>query len=205
MDIVESCVDTAPPHLRNYIQTMVGLGNVPRKEKQFRNFTSNSLNLRGKNEAVVGQIWDVLQAEREKRQKSNEKVKQQQQQQQQELEQKTEPAEKQETRNDLRVEESTKVSDEDIDADDGVRVKNAGKASAENESKIDVKKVKKAMKKALKKAPNRCMKVKEMRKFLLEQFDLPSSAKKRLKEMVLKAPELSKSKIVVDGKMVTLR
>lgn len=193
MDIVESCVETCPGPLKNYLQTMSTLDNVPRQEKKFRNWSANSLNLRGRNEVITGHIWTVLQEEREKRQKQKEEVKAQQDEQKKRAQE--EAASK-------APEKASKDDDSDSDDDDEKSDKPDKKKS---ETKICPKKVKKAMKKALKKAPNKSMKVKEMRKLLGEQLSIPKSADKRLKEMVLQAPEISKSKIIVDGKIIKLQ
>lgn len=59
------------------------LENVPRKEKQFRNFTVNSLRLKGPNgEKVKGDIWALLVKVRddEKQKKEEEESKRKQQQ-----------------------------------------------------------------------------------------------------------------------------
>ena len=60
MDIVETCTSSAPAHLRHYMQTMSSLDNIPRQEKKFVNFASNSLGLRGSNKKVVDEIWSHL-------------------------------------------------------------------------------------------------------------------------------------------------
>jgi hypothetical protein len=61
--------EAAPAHLKHYMRTMSQLDNVPRKEKQFRNFTANSLNLRGgQKDSVVSEIWALLQVQRQKQQ-----------------------------------------------------------------------------------------------------------------------------------------
>lgn len=171
---------------------MSGLDNVPRQEKKFYNWAANSLNLRGRNEAIAGEIFNVLKEEREKRQKVKELAKAQQDEQKKKAQE--EAASK-------TSEKSSK--DEESDSDDDSDSDKADKKKPE--TKICPIKVKKAMKKALKKAPNKAMKIKEMRKLLGEQLNIPKSAEKRLKEMVLQAPEISKSKIVVDGKIIKLQ
>ncbi|GMI29388.1 hypothetical protein TrRE_jg932 [Triparma retinervis] len=45
--------------IRDYLCQLCDCENVPRKEKQFKNFTSNSLRLRGR-EREVGMMWDFL-------------------------------------------------------------------------------------------------------------------------------------------------
>jgi len=67
MDIVETCASAPPSHLRHHFNTMITLDNIPRKEKQFVNFASNSLQLRGHNKKIVDEIWTCLKQEREKR------------------------------------------------------------------------------------------------------------------------------------------
>jgi uncharacterized membrane protein YkoI len=192
MDIVESCADTCPGPLKNYMQTMSTLDNVPRQEKKFYNWAANSLNLRGRNEAIAGEIFNVLKEEREKRQKLKEQAKAQQEEQKKKA---------QEMAASKTSESNSK--DDESDSDDDEKSDKAEKK--ESEPKICPKKVKKAMKKALRKAPNKAMKIKEMRKLLGVQFSIPKSAEKRLKEMVLQAPEMSKSKIIVDGKIIKLQ
>jgi cell growth-regulating nucleolar protein len=193
MNIVESCADTCTGPLKNYMQTMSTLDNVPRQEKKFYNWAANSLNLRGRNETIAGEIFNVLKEEREKRQKVKEQVKAQQEEQKKKAQE--EAARK-------APEKSFKDDESDSDDEDDEKSEKADKKS---ETKICPKKVKKAMKKALKKAPNKAMKIKDMRKLLGEQLAIPKSAEKRLKEMVLQAPEISKSKIIVDGKVIKLQ
>jgi hypothetical protein len=61
MEVLAASIDTAPAHLRSYIKTMSMLDNVPRKEKPFYNFTSNSLNLKGgSGKGIVAEIWSYL-------------------------------------------------------------------------------------------------------------------------------------------------
>ncbi|GMI30730.1 hypothetical protein TrCOL_g765 [Triparma columacea] len=49
----------AGANIRDYLCQLCDCENVPRKEKQFKNFTANSLRLRGK-EREVGMMWDFL-------------------------------------------------------------------------------------------------------------------------------------------------
>lgn len=178
-----SCAENAPGPLKGHMRTMAGLDNIPRKEKQFRNFTANSLNLRGKNgDTIVGEIWNVLKQERERRQA--EKEAQQKADEEQSRKEEEKRTEEQKSRGDHEAIE---------------------KPSNDKSSIVDVKKVKKAMKKELKKAPNRSMKLKELRKLLGEKLGLPKAAKKQLKKLLEDAPELStKTKVKVDGKLIML-
>lgn len=192
MDIVTTSVKNAPGHLTSYLQIMAGLDNIPRKEKQFRNFTANSLNLRGRNEAVVGEIWNLLKNEREKRQA--EKEKQQQQQSKNEKEENNELGKG-----------VANTEDELLEKTQPNEQSKGNESTGDVSSKIDPKVVQKAMKKALKKAPNQSMKTKELRKLLGVKLGVPKSAEKRLKQLLKDAPAMSKkNKIRVDGKMVTL-
>mmetsp|Transcript_18830 Transcript_18830/g.35128 ORF Transcript_18830/g.35128 Transcript_18830/m.35128 type:complete len:221 (-) Transcript_18830:810-1472(-) len=184
MDIVESCASSAAPHLRSYMETMAGLDNIPRKEKQFINFTSNSLNLRGSNKKIVDEIWNCLKQERERRSAEKEKQQQKEQEQKQLEKQKKQESEKQVV---SEKQASEKTSEK-------VTVKMGGE-----ELSIDLKKVHKATKKVLKKAPNHSMKLKELRKLLGKELGLPKSAKKRLKKVLT-----SNKKVKVDGKMISL-
>jgi hypothetical protein len=187
MDVVESSVATAPSHLKSHLRTMAGLDNIPRKEKQFQNFTANSLGLRGKDQAILGEIWTLLKTEHNLRQAVREKERQEMEQKRKKVKEEKEQAE-----------EAKKSTDEESSDDESKEKKPL------NET-IDKKKVTKAMKKALKKAPNRSMKIKVLRKQLSSQLGLSKKAKKPLKELLLQAPkESKKTKIVVDGKTISL-
>lgn len=59
MNVIRSSIDNAPAGILASLTLLGTLDNVPRKEKQFRNFTSNSLRLRHNN-ALVGKLWDHL-------------------------------------------------------------------------------------------------------------------------------------------------
>lgn len=176
MDIVASSISIAPFHLQSYLRTMSGLDNIPRKEKQFRNFTGNSLNLRGKNELIVGEIWNLLKEERDKRQ----------------LQKETERKKEQEQKSKEKEAEKAKV--------------NSTKKTEElSKESLDSKKIQKAMKKTLKKAPNRSMKVKELRRQLGDQFGLSKKAKRILKEFLKEAPtNCKRAKVQVEGKIIKL-
>jgi cell growth-regulating nucleolar protein len=187
MDIVTSCQETAPGPLKSHMRTMAGLDNIPRKEKQFRNFTSNSLNLRGKNgDAIVGEIWSVLSVERERR--KAEKEKQQQEEKGRKETEKQEQVEKEDE------DQSAKESKEVAEAESSIR-----------NAELDPKLVQKAMKKALKQAPNRSMKLKELRRLLGQKLSLSKSAKKLLKKIMQDPPDTAKkSKVKVEGKLIML-
>jgi hypothetical protein len=137
---------------------------MPGRKKQFRNFTSNSLKLRGRNEAIVEQIWNVSKEKREKWKAEQEAIREQRQKEKEE-----EPKLKEESK----PKKTQESDDDDISDDDEEGTNNnlsapkTTKTKSDNNSSIDPKKVKKATKKALEKAPNRSMKIKDLR--LLDQ------------------------------------
>ncbi|CAJ1954418.1 unnamed protein product [Cylindrotheca closterium] len=203
MDIVETCAQSAPAHLKNYLETMTDLDNIPRKEKQFRNFTMNSLNLRGRGEAIVGEVWNLLKAEREKRTAAK-------QEQEAKKKHEVELRKKEDGEKNRRETKQTAVadnSDDDSAGDNEDTKKSKGQSkeppSTSSES-VDKKKVKKLMKKALKKAPDRKMKLKSLRKQLETEMGLSKKSKKMLKELLLQVPKSKKSNILIDGKMISM-
>mmetsp|Transcript_47879 Transcript_47879/g.48763 ORF Transcript_47879/g.48763 Transcript_47879/m.48763 type:complete len:178 (+) Transcript_47879:251-784(+) len=176
MLLIENCASHAPSHLRHYISTMSSLDNIPRKEKQFVNFASNSLQLRGSNKKIVDEIWNFLKQEREKC------IAEKQKQAQQVVKEKEEVV----------VVVSDTIQDASTDYDKSTS------------SIIDVKKVNKITKKTLKKAPNKSMLMKELRKLVGKKLGLPKSAKKQLKMILLETAKTSDSKIKIDGKIICL-
>ena len=180
MDIVETCASSAPSHLRDHMLTMSSLDNIPRKEKQFVNFASNSLHLRGSNKKIVDEIWSDLRRERERRIAEKEK-KEMIEREKQQLREKTVP--------------NTKSEEN--------KVCNSCNSNS-NDVSIDVKKVKKITKKTLKKAPNRSIRMKELRKILQKEMGLPKGAKKRLKLILIQTAKTSSDKIKIDGKLMSL-
>jgi hypothetical protein len=188
MDIVVHCSSNPPAHLRSYMNTMSELDNIPRNEKKFVNFASNSLQLRGSNIKIVEEIWNLLKLEQGKRIaakeviKKQEELKQEQKKQQQQEEKKKEGA----------------VSDKEDDSNSSTS------STGDDKPTIDAKKVKKITKKTLKEAPNKSMKMKKLRKILGKELGLPKSAKKQLKKILLETAKASKDKIKVDGEIIWL-
>ncbi len=176
MDIVETCTASAPSHLCHYMQTMSSLDNIPRQEKKFVNFASNSLGLRGSNKKVVDEIWSHLRQERERR--LAEKAKNEQ----------IEKEKKKEQEKSVPV---TKSEEKDV-------------TKSEEKDSIDTKKVKKITKKTLKKAPKQSMKMKKLRKIIRKELGLPDAAEKRLKSILIETAKTSKDRIKIDGKLIVL-
>jgi len=191
MDLIGEATETAPGHLKHHIQSMASLDNVPRKEKPFRNFTSNSLNLRGKSgEGTVSEIWNFLKGLREKQQQSASSDRQQ----------KSAAATQQsEAKNDapVNVEDNSSVEKNEESSPKDASTKE--ETSDKSKSTIDKKAVKKAMKKALKKASDRSLKIKLLRKAV--QSNLNGADAALVKDLV----QQNLKHFVVDGKRVTLK
>ena len=194
MDIVETCASSAPSHLRDHMLTMSSLDNVPRKEKQFVNFASNSLHLRGSNKTIVAEIWSHLKRERERRLKEKEeqnllekKRKESNEQQQKEQQQQQ------------KVQGSSRPNNTPEGKDSLGNCK-----SGTQDVTIDTKMVKKITKKTLKNTRNQSMRTKQLRKIIKRDMSLPKSAKKRLKAILLETASKKGSRIKIDGKVISL-
>mmetsp|Transcript_14846 Transcript_14846/g.22252 ORF Transcript_14846/g.22252 Transcript_14846/m.22252 type:complete len:212 (+) Transcript_14846:19-654(+) len=80
MEIINDSFEKCPPAATSYLETLSSYDNVPRKEKAFRNFAANSLNLRGAHgDAIVSSIWSHLSSVREEKLKDQAKLKEQEQ------------------------------------------------------------------------------------------------------------------------------
>ena len=193
MDLVVSASSTAPVSIRHYMGLLASLDNVPRKPKQFRNFTANSLNLRGKQAShIVDSLWNYLSQLRDKDQEAKKKE--------------DEYHKAQEEHNGQKEEEETKSLDEQEEPP--VISDNRKKSDTKRtngKDKFTPKKVTKAMKKVLKKAPNRTMKLKELRHAVQNYLECGKSDRKRLKEVIGDQIKVNIDRIKVDGKLVTLR
>jgi hypothetical protein len=230
MNAIASAVDSAPAHLRNYVQTMSQLDNVPRKEKQFRNFTANSLNLRGnQRDAIVSDIWNLLQAEREKRKpaatdpsSSDAPPASSESRSSSNHQPLNESGVDEGSMKSLDAEHSLSASNVEnessevgIESPNGTKVKEP-RASKGKETKTDPvtkgstkkKAVKKAIRGLLKKSRDGAMTLKALRKAVREQLRLPKSdAKQYVADIVGKSCKkaLSSFEIVQDGKAVRLK
>ena len=204
MDLISECINDAPAHLKNYLQTMSSLGNVPRKEKPFRNFAANSLNLQKPQHApVVGEIWTFL--------KTRQQEQQQRQQQKEANNSKnnsnykpsddTQGKDKKEQPSTPAAEASAKDESDGAASDSDESSKKASNSGAENvaESRstrsdglqagalpttVTRKTVKKAMKKVLKKAHGHALKFKLLRKEVKVHLGLKSKIKSSDKKML---------------------
>ncbi|KAI2494946.1 hypothetical protein MHU86_19591 [Fragilaria crotonensis] len=186
------------------LQTLASLGNVPRKEKQFRNFAMNSLNLRGGHAnskssiALLDQVWALLNtmrnAENDVRKKQEAKEKEIHDERK-----RKEMKEREIGENEAIVKEISSDDDDDDDSknDDAESVK---KIMPIPSSKV----VRKAVKKILKKEEKKCIKIKVLRSKLRDVLGIDKSLQKELKKLLQKELKAQDTKIKVDGKMVQL-
>ncbi len=184
MEVISESMSSCPPALSTYLQTLSTYDNVPRKEKAFRNFASNSLKLRGASgDEIVGSLWKQLQSVREAKTKAKEN-----QAKEANNTQKSEENEK-------KVEKESSPTTTCIPCTTKPNIT----------KKKDKKTVIKAMKKVLKKAPSRQLKMKEFRKLVKQRLEGKNSdmSKDELKDVIIKAID-DESSITLDGKIVKL-
>lgn len=188
MDLIVSASSSAPVSIRRYMGMLASLDNVPRKPKQFRNFTANSLNLKGKQASdIVDSLWNYLAQLRDKDQETKKKEEEEQKRQKEQAEAQIKSSDEK---------EKPPVSDNGKEFDT---------KRTNGKDKVTPKKVEKAMKKVLKKAPSRTMKLKELRRAVQNYLECGNSEKKRLKEVLGDQIKVNIDGIKVDGKLVTLR
>lgn len=191
MELIATASSTAPVSIRDYMERLAALDNVPRKPKQFRNFASNSLNLRGKHATdVVDSMWNHLSQLREKEQEAKKKEEEEQSSLQEEAKKRK---------------ESEEVKNVNVETPSNVMTSsNNNKKGSEGKS-VSAKKVRKAMKKVLKKAPGRSMKVKELRRAVRQYLECEDVAKPKVKQMIGDELKSDNDRIKVEGKLVMLR
>ena len=184
MEIIhESSLSNCPSGVASYLQNLSSYDNVPRKERAFRNFASNSLKLRGSNgEAIITSIWNHLSFVRQERLKAQENAKK---------EKKAET----DTKNEVKVPLESSTDKPKIDKVSGSMGKDSGK------KKIAIK----AMKRALKKAPSKQLKMKELRKIVKNKLESSDESlnKDELKGFIKDIISENKS-ISSEGKVVKL-
>ena len=210
MDLLEEAANTAPPPLLPHMKRLASLDNVPRKEKQFRNFTANSLNLRGKRQSeIVGSLWKYLADKRQQNQQEKQQQQQEskQQQQQESKQQQEKPAPTTLSNNDDDDDKTRNALTTSLDAS---RPEPVPKEEDSVVAALTPKSVRKTIRKVLKKAPKKSMKMKKLRLAVQDALGLDPSAKKRLKKMLSNALGSSSSAdskhtiFKVDGKLVSL-
>lgn len=180
MDLIQRAAggNAAPDHLKQFLTNLAMLDNVPRKEKQFRNFTSNSLNhLRGGRGDTVGEVYKYLSNMRQTENDARKLV--------QEKEAATKKAEEE------RKQQEKEASAETLSSTD------------EQQQLPSAKKVTKTMKKIVKKEKG-SIKFKLLRSRVSEALGLDKSMQKKLKKMLKSELESSDNKIRLEGKLVKL-
>jgi hypothetical protein len=176
MELIEASANDAPPGLKDHLVHLASLGNVPRKEKQFRNFTANSLNLRGRQESVVSDVWKHLSALRQKETDARKKI---------------EDAKK--------AQEAIKKQKQEEEAQE----RKAEEDAEDQKALPSSRKLRKTVKKILKKEKS-SVKIKLLRTKVFDELGLDKSLKKKLKKLLEAELNADDSKIKVDGKLVQL-
>jgi hypothetical protein len=195
MVLIADSVEKAPVRLQSHLSAMVSFANVPRNAKAFRNFTANSLNLRGKQgDAVVTDLWDFLQKVRNEHKKetntettcvgSNQKAGPSQQ-----------PAPSSSERTSSETNNTAVPESSQSKIDD-----KAKQNSATTKPEVDKKTVRKAMKRMLKK--HKSLTVKVLRKEV--RVKLGYVSKSQIKDLV-RAELGDKDLFTVEGKTIRLR
>ena len=159
MDLLTDSVAGAPTHLRQHLSEISTRDNVPRKEKQFRNFVANSMRI---SKSSVDQIWNYLKELKEKQQAAKEEQKLAEESQKNE-----EPDKRDKAETDSTSEPSPPSNIDDKDEKDSLTLK---LPSADE--------VKKAMKKILKNEKDKSMPIKTLRKAVCAKYGLEKKGKK---------------------------
>ena len=192
--LIADGVGTAPPAIRPNLERLAMLDNVPRKEKQFRNFAANSLSMRrSEAEEMAGEIWKHLSQLREEQKKANEDGrKKQEAEAEAEAEAKASKAEavKEEAKRGEGVEGSSSSS-------------SSSESSEGGDSRSESRRVSIAMTKLLKEAPRKKMKVSKLGKKVKKEL-LLKRKKKEMKVLLKQIIAASKSGMKIDGKRVIL-
>jgi len=210
ISIITESLDNCPPELKDHIQNIVSFENVPRKEKAFRNFASNSLKLYGsKGDAIISSLWKHFSAVRQKRANENKTNDNNAKKNQSSEENGTDSKILQDDKKDdsqSNVKSNGNSGDNNDEKNDGVDLNTVDRNLLSPISTAERKTVTKAIKKALKKAPKRQLKLKELRKIIKAKAIVKDLAKERnewktiIKEAVLNC----KNNLKLDGKNVIL-
>ena len=210
MDLLHSSVEAAPPAIKPHLEQMVTLDNIPRKEKQFRNFASNSLNLRGgaEGQKTLDTIWGYLNKQRETLKKQREEAEKKEKEQKEEQRQRQQSAkEKKESRDSSSQSQNDKdeatpaAAASSASISDNSDTDNKAISKNDKDDKTIYKNVKKATKKMLKKAPGLSMKYKSLQKALREKVGVD---KKKLQEVMDQVIAKESKKFMLKGKQIRL-
>lgn len=192
---IQVAAETAPSSLKSYMDQLAECENVPRKEKQFRNFTVNSLKLRGPSgERAKGEIWALLVKARDDEKKIREE------QEKEDKEAKL-AAQKQNE-----VDQASKKSNSQTVSDSDDESGSSSDSDTSTPALPSEKAVTKVMKKMLKKSSNKQMKFKALRKQVQHSFSLKADkeGKKKLKCLLQQCVDSNPEKLVMNGQIVTL-
>jgi hypothetical protein len=184
-ETIKIAADRAPPSVKFYLDQLAILENVPRKEKQFRNFTVNSLRLKGpQGEQIKGEIWALLVKTKEEANIAKKE----------EEENKNQPKQIPMEKSDPSKETPDAAISDSGDEHDKATVLPSEKA------------VTKAMKRVLKKAPNKKLNFKALREKVQESlsFKVGKSGTKEWKKLLRGCVDANKKKMLLDGKIVSL-
>ncbi|KAL7461983.1 hypothetical protein ACHAXS_002393 [Conticribra weissflogii] len=193
-----TAAESAPPSLKSYMDQLCVHENVPRKEKQFRNFTVNSLRLKGaEGERVKDEIWKFLVKVRDDLKKENEEEDARRKKQSKDGSKHGSNDKTEQMETEPKVSSVSESSDNDS-------AKKASKEEHTTSSLPSEKEIAKAAKKALKKAKNNKLKFKSLRKQVRESLLLKSDSKKILKKALKNVVESNPKKMVLDGEEVCL-
>jgi cell growth-regulating nucleolar protein len=184
-DLITEASDSAPPALQAYMQRLAELDNVPRKEKPFRNWAANSLNLRGQQTTTVESLWKFLSELRAKDQASRNM------------------ADNDEKRGDVGSLVVNQI--DDVSKTEREKIETISALGVCDSTDLSSKSIRKTLKKVLKKAPNRSMKIKALRTAIEDQLGIEKTMRKKLKALLSQEIQVDTEKIVVDGKVVTLK
>jgi cell growth-regulating nucleolar protein len=187
IEIIHASLTNSPPAITPYLKDLSSFDNVPRKEKAFRNFATNSLKLRGANgNAIITSIWNHLKAIREERHEQTPL----------EGEGKESVTDQKEIENEKQDSVESSCRSEEPKVDD---------ISGEDTVPIKTKKIAKAMKKDLKKTPSKQMQLKELRKLVKKKLELDAQTLKKidLKKAIARVITDDES-ITTEGKVVKL-
>lgn len=204
MEIIVECAEKCPKSLSSHLQQISTLDNVPRKEKAFRNFASNSLRLRDPQSKIVSDIWNHISSFRQ--QKLDMKAKAEQEKS------KCGESQVQSDHTPLKQEQAKQPSssDKDDEQKDEPLPSDSGSTAAKSKSTKVLKKKKalKIVKKALKKATKHQLKMKELKKILkgrIKEEDLKVEGDSSISKMLLDTVESNGTELRLDeGKIVTL-
>lgn len=184
-DLITEASDYAPPALQAYMQRLAELDNVPRKEKPFRNWAANSLSLRGKQTTIVESLWKFLSELRAKDQASRNM------------------ADNDEKRGNVGSLVVNQI--DDVSKTEREKIETTSAPGVCDSTDLSSKSIRKTLKKVLKKAPNRSMKIKALRTAIEVQLGIKKTMRKKLKALFSQEIQVETEKIVVDGKVVTLK